>query len=117
MVSAYSISDNSSPCRSVRCGWLGLVPKQYSTGGRTRLLGISKRGNAYLRRMFIHGARAVLFRVKYDTGTLGQWTKQLELRAARNVVVVALANKLARIAWAVLSSGEHYRMHSAIAAA
>src|SRR5512140_2531514 len=97
--------------------WLGLVPKQYSTGGRTRLLGISKRGNAYLRRMFIHGARAVLLRVKYDTGTLGQWTKQLELRAARNVVVVALANKLARIAWAVLSSGEHYRTKPAVIAA
>src|SRR5512140_1779348 len=97
--------------------WLGLVPKQYSTGGRTRLLGISKRGNAYLRRMFIHGARAVLLRVKYATGTLGQWTKQLELRAARNVVVVALANKLARIAWAVLSSGEHYRTKPAVIAA
>lgn len=52
--------------------WLGFVPRQYSTGGRTRLLGISKRGNAYLRRMFIHGARAVLFRVKYDTGMLGR---------------------------------------------
>lgn len=75
--------------------WLGLVPKQYSTGGRTRLFGISKRGNTYLRCMFIHGARALLWRVKYDTGTLGQWAQQLRLRAAPNVVAVALANKLA----------------------
>ena len=59
--------------------------------------------------MFIHGARAVLFRVKYDTGGLGQWVHQLEARAARNKVIVAMANKLARIAWAVLFSGEHYR--------
>jgi len=97
--------------------WLGLVPKQCSTGGRTRLLGISKRGNAYLRRMFIHGARAVLWRVKYDTGALREWTNQLQLRAAKNVVAVALANKLARIAWAVLSSGEHYRTKPAAVAA
>jgi transposase len=97
--------------------WLGLVPKQYSTGGRTRLFGISKRGNTYLRCMFIHGARALLWRVKYDTGTLGQWAQQLRLRAAPNVVAVALANKLARIAWAVLSSGEHYRIKAATVAA
>jgi transposase len=97
--------------------WLGLVPKQHSTGVWTRLLGISKRGNTYLRRMFIHGARAVLLRVKYDTGALGQWIQGLETRATNNVVVVAIANKLARIAWAVLSSGERYRITAATAAA
>jgi transposase len=89
--------------------WLGLIPRQYSTGGKARLLGISKRGSIYLRRMFIHGARAVLLRVKYDTGRLGQWARQLELRAPRNKVIVAVANKLARIAWAVLSTGNEYR--------
>ena len=89
--------------------WLGLVPRQYSTGGKARLFGISKRGNTYLRRMFIHGARAVLLRVKYDTGGLGQWVHQLEARTARNKVIVAIANKLARIAWAVLSSGKVYQ--------
>lgn len=89
--------------------WLGLIPRQHSTGGKARLLGISKRGNTYLRRMFIHGARAMLLRVKYDTGRLGQWAHQLELRAPRNKVIVAVANKLARIAWAVLSSGNEYR--------
>ena len=61
--------------------WLGLIPRQHSTGGKARLLGISKRGNIYLRCLFIHGARAVLLRVKYDTGRLGQWAHQLELRA------------------------------------
>ena len=89
--------------------WLGLTPRQHSTGGKPRLLGISKRGNAYLRRMFVHGARALLLRVKYDTGRLGQWARQLELRAPRNKVIVAVANKLARIAWAVLSSGNEFR--------
>jgi len=57
--------------------WLGLVPRQHSTGGKTILLGISKRGSIYLRRMFIHGARAVLLRVKYDTGRFGQWVHEL----------------------------------------
>ena len=86
-----------------------MVPKQRSTGGKARLYGISKRGNEYLRRLFIHGARAVLYRVKYDTGGLGRWVHQLEARAPRNKVIVAIANKLARIAWAVLSSGEVYQ--------
>ena len=97
--------------------WLGLVPRQYSTGGRTQLFSISKRGNAYLRRMFIHGARAVLWRVKYDLGALREWANQLQLRVAKNVATVALANKLARIAWAVLSSGECYRSRVAATAA
>jgi transposase len=96
--------------------WLGLIPRQHSTGGKARLLGISKRGSIYLRRMFIHGARAMLLRVKYDTGRLGQWAHQLELRAPRNKVIVAVANKLARIAWAVLSSGNEYR-NAAVTAA
>jgi transposase len=89
--------------------WVGVVPRQYSTGGKQKLYGISKRGNVYLRRMLIHGARAVLFRVKYDTGGFGQWVQRLAQRAPRNKVVVAIANKLARIAWAVLSSGRDYR--------
>jgi transposase len=96
--------------------WLGLVPRQYSTGGKTTLYGISKRGNVYLRRMFIHGARAVLLRVKYDTAGLGHWVHQLEARAPRNKVIVAIANKLARIAWSVLYRGEDYR-HAAVVAA
>ncbi len=92
--------------------WLGVVPRQYSTGGKQKLFGISKRGNLYLRRMLIHGARSVLLRVKYDTGGFGQWVHRLAQRAPRNKVVVAIANKLARIAWAVLSSGQDYRHQS-----
>jgi transposase len=89
--------------------WVGIVPRQYSTGGKQKLFGISKRGNIYLRRMLIHGARAVLLRIKYDTGGFGQWVHRLAQRAPRNKVIVAIANKLARIAWAVLSSGKDYQ--------
>jgi len=89
--------------------WLGLVPRQWSTGGKAKLLGISKRGNPYLRRMFIHGARAAVLRVKREGSSLGKWMSGLESRAARNVVIVATANKLARISWAVLSSGNDYQ--------
>ncbi len=88
--------------------WLGLVPRQHSTGGKPRLLGISKRGNPYLRRLFVHGARSVLARVKRSEHNFGQWLDRLEARSPRNVAIVALANKLARIAWAVLTSGQVY---------
>ena len=89
--------------------WLGLVPRQYSTGGNAKLLGISKRGNIYLRKVLIHGARAAAMRIKRDRFPIGAWMDALEARAPRNVLVVAKANKLARIAWAVLSTGEEYR--------
>ena len=89
--------------------WMGLVPKQYSTGGKARLYGISKRGNSYLRKILIHGARAVVLRSKRDRIAMGAWMTSLETRAPRNVLIVATANKLARIAWAVLSSGQDYR--------
>ncbi len=88
--------------------WLGLVPKQRSTGGQPRLLGISKRGNNYLRRLFIHGARSVLMRVRRERLGFGEWLNQLQARAHRNKVAVALAARLARIAWAVLASGNPY---------
>jgi transposase len=97
--------------------WVGVVPRQYSTGGRQKLFGMSKRGNVYLRRLLIHGARAVLYRIKYDTAGLGQWVHRLTQRAPRNKVIVAIANKLARIAWAVLSSGRDYRHQPLQAAA
>jgi transposase len=89
--------------------WLGLVPRQHSTGGKPRLLGISKRGNAYLRRMLIHGARSVITQADRAKHPLGVWMSQLESRMHRNAVIVALANKIARIAWAVLSTGKPYR--------
>ena len=89
--------------------WLGLLPKQHSTGGKARLYGISKRGNSYLRKILIHGARAVVLRSKRDRIAMGAWMTSLETRAPRNVLIVATAHKLARIAWAVLSSGQDYR--------
>jgi len=88
--------------------WLGLVPRQYSSGGRQKLMGISKRGDAYLRKMLIHGARAVLKHMN-PKRSVTPWLVDLSVRAHRNVVIVALANKLARIAWALLSKGERYR--------
>jgi len=96
--------------------WLGLVPRQYSTGGKAKLLGISKRGNIYLRKVLIHGARAAAMRIKRDRAPIGAWMDALEARAPRNVLVVAVANKLARIAWAVLSSGGEYRPLASIPA-
>lgn len=82
--------------------WLGLVPRQYSTGGKNRLLGISKRGNKTLRTFFIHGARAVLSRLELARQYFGDWVIKLRSSKPYNVAVVALANKLVRIAWAVL---------------
>ena len=89
--------------------WMGLVPRQHSTGGKARLFGISKRGNSYLRKLLVHGARSAVLRVKRERAPFGAWLDALELRAPINVVITAAANKLARIAWAVLSSGKEYR--------
>jgi transposase len=89
--------------------WLGLVPEQRSTGGKQKLLGISKRGNGYLRRLLVHGARAVLQCREKQSPGLSAWLGQLAARAHSNVVAVALANKMARVVWAVLSKGEAYR--------
>jgi transposase len=85
--------------------WLGLVPRQHTTGGKPKLLGISKRGNAYLRQLFIHGARAALASLSKVEDATGRWLRDLLARAHYNVVVVALAAKLARIAWATLRKG------------
>lgn len=83
--------------------WLGLVPRQHSTGGRPTLMGISKRGNAYVRRLLIHGARSCLMHLDRSRNRLGAWLDQLEARMHTNKVVVALANKIARIAWVIIN--------------
>ena len=88
--------------------WLGLVPRQATTGGKPRLMGISKRGNKYLRTLLIHGARAALPHLAEKETILGRWAKNLLSRVHQNVAVVALANKLARICWAVLRSGQKF---------
>jgi transposase len=89
--------------------WVGLVPREHTTGGKQKLLGISKRGNCYLRKLFVQGARAVLqFKEKQSPG-LKAWLEKLSSHTHYNVVGVALANKLARMAWAVLASGQAYR--------
>jgi transposase len=89
--------------------WLGLVPKQMSTGDRTILGRITKRGNRYLRMLFIQGARAILLRpASWAKHSFGSWLMAAARRMHRNVLAVALANKLARIAWTVLAQGRHY---------
>ena len=85
---------------------LGLVPKQHSTGGKNVLLGISKRGNSYLRCLLIQGAKAVVSRAKGKTDALSQWINRLVATRGHNKACVAYANKMARIAWAVTVSGE-----------
>ena len=87
---------------------IGLTPKQRSTGGRERLLGISKRGDPYLRKLLIHGARAVLRYASQRDDALSQWLNRLSARKHANVVTVALANKTARIAWAIVRNDAAY---------
>lgn len=89
--------------------WLGLVPKQHSSGGKARLFGISKRGDRYLRTLLIHGARAVLSRAAGKTDARSQWIGRMRERRHPNVVAVALANKNARIIWSLLSKDQEYR--------
>ncbi|GMQ97363.1 MAG: IS110-like element ISPa11 family transposase [Gammaproteobacteria bacterium] len=89
--------------------WLGLVPRQYSTGGKTILGRISKRGDRYLRTNLIHGARSVISRADNKTDARSRWIQQLKSRVGMNKACVALANKNARIMWAIMASGERYR--------
>lgn len=88
--------------------WLGLVPAQHSSGGRDRLLGISKRGDSYVRMLLIHGARASQRAAVNKTDPRSTWVNALGMRRHKNVAAVALANKNARIAWAVLAREEDY---------
>jgi len=88
--------------------WLGLVSKQNSTGGKTTLQGISKRGDTYLRTILIHGARAVLFNLKRHPERADGWLARTAARRHPNIAAVALANKNARIVWALLAHGRNY---------
>lgn len=86
--------------------WPGLVPRQMSTGGKTRLGGITKRGNTYLRRLFIHGARSFRLNGNRSRHRIDTWLDDLDARTHKNDATVALANILARIAWSVLAGGQ-----------
>ncbi|QBG35166.1 IS110 family transposase [Litorilituus sediminis] len=88
---------------------LGLVPRQHSTGGKDILLGISKRGNRYLRYLLVQGAKAVVSRAKNKTDKLSQWINRIVATRGHNKACVAYANKMARIAWAITVSGESYQ--------
>ena len=88
--------------------WLGLVPRQHSTGGKPTLLGISKRGDCYLRTLLIHGARSVVRVVEQQANHANQWLAGIMRRRNKNVAAVALANKNARIIWALLAQDREY---------
>jgi transposase len=101
-------------CGRDLAAWLGLVPRQVTTGGRPRLVGITKRGSKYLRKLLIQGARAVMPTLRRSESRLGQWLRGLLERAHANVAAVALAAKMARTVWALL---RHKRVYEAAMAA
>ena len=94
--------------------WLGLVPREHSTGGKPRLLGISTRGDRYLRKLLVHGARATLRWVDTKSDDRRRWLRALIARRGKNRAAVALAHKNARIAWALLAHNEEYRVRTVI---
>lgn len=104
---AIATMGQASAFKSARefCAWLGLVPRQSGTGGKVKLLEISKRGDTYLRTLLIHGARSVLTHAKEP----GPWLEQLKARRPANVVIVAQAAKMARAIWAVTAKQEDYQ--------
>lgn len=111
-ITASALSASVGDARTFSSGrqlaaWLGLVPKQHSTGGKPTLLGISKRGDSYLRTLLIHGARSVIIAARKKNNT-GQWLDAVLLRRNANVAAVALANKNARIVWALLAHGRQF---------
>ena len=89
--------------------WLGLVPRQHSSGDKQRLLGISKRGDPYLRMLLIHGARSVVYRCVTKTDSRSRWIADKQRRLGTTKACVAVANKNARIIWALLAKDEPYR--------
>jgi transposase len=104
---AVATMGNAKAFKSGRefAAWLGLVPGQMGSGGKIELQGISKRGDTYLRTLLVHGARSIIYRVKDP----GPWVAQMKQRRPLNVVIVAMANKLARIIWAMLAHQRPYR--------
>jgi transposase len=112
-----SVVGNGSAYRKGRdvSASLGIVPRQYSTGGKDTLLGISKRGNRYLRSLLIHGARAVVSQAGKKNDPLSRWIQRVEARRGRNRATVAYANKMARMGWACLHYETDYQPRVAVA--
>ena len=109
---------NVGDARSFRNGrqmaaWMGLVPRQHSSGGKQVLLGISKRGDAYLCTLFIHGARAATRFLGERQVKTAQWLRSLLVRRNKNVAVVALANKNARTVWALMTQVGDFQFNHA----
>jgi transposase len=104
--------------RSARdfAAWIGLVPKQSSSGGKERLGGITKQGDRYLRSLLTIGALAVIRRAKINGGSHRPWLSALLARRPTKVAAVALANKIACMAWAMMAKGERYKEPAALAA-
>lgn len=88
--------------------WLGVVPRQHSSGGKPTLLGMSKRGDAYLRTMLIHGARSVIYRAT-QRADVDSWLAKLTTRRSKNIAAVAMANKTARTVWALLAHDREFK--------
>ncbi|WP_083706108.1 MULTISPECIES: IS110 family transposase [Burkholderiaceae] len=111
IVSAIADASTFNRARDL-AAWVGLVPQQHTTGGKPRLRGITKRGNCYLRRLFVQGARALwVWKDKHPDAPLQRWLVQLAQRRHVHVAVCTLANKLVRIAWAVLRTGADFQLH------
>jgi len=89
--------------------WLGLVPKQHSSGGKVRLMGISKRGDSYIRSLLVHGGRSVVYKATNKTDSRSEWITDKAIRRGNNKAAVAVANKNVRIIWKMMVSGEDYR--------
>ena len=107
---AATVTDPNQFCSGRQfAAWLGLTPQQHSTGGKTRLGSISKQGDRYLRRLLVVGATAVIRHIKDKTTPMANWIRKLIAKKPFRLVSVALANKLARIAWVVLTRKEAYR--------
>jgi transposase len=120
VIGATAITATLTDPKAFRCGrdfaaWIGLVPREDSTGGKQRLGPISKQGDRYLRRILVVGAHAVLRRARQQPEKY-PWVTQLLARKPFRVVAVALANKMARIAWALLAKGGTYRAPALVAA-
>jgi len=108
LVASLSDAKNFDNGRQV-AAWLGLVPRQHSTGGKTNLLGMSKRGDSYLRTLLIHGARSVVYRASLKKDNVNSWVNSLVSRRKKNIAAVALANKNIRIVWALLAHDREFR--------